>query len=150
MNKKRPYPPAVAAAKGKRPGTEKFVQLMRRRFHLTNLGTWVVRDMRGKPGQMSVHATGRAMDLGYSNRTDAMAAIRFLVTYNSALGVTLINDYLFGKYGRTWRCDRQEWVIHQSPVLGPSRGHWIHAELDGWASDDPAALIKVWNILPFQ
>lgn len=148
MNKKRPYPPAKAAAKAKKPGTEKFVQLMSRRFGFTNLGTWVVRDMRGKPGQMSVHATGRALDLGYRSRPDALRAVAWLVEHNTALGITLINDYLHGKHGRTWKCDRQSWLIHQGPVLGPSRGHWVHVELESWAADDPAAIARVWASLP--
>ena len=147
MNKKRPYPPAVSSSKGKRPGTEKFVELCRRRWKFTNLGTWVVRDMRDKPGVLSVHATGRALDLGYSDRKPVMAAIRWFVTYNTALGITLINDYEFGKYGRTWKCDRQDWVIHQKPTIG-TRGSWIHVELDGWAADDPQLLEWVWRSLP--
>lgn len=148
MNRKRPYPPAKAAAKGKRAGTEKFVQLLRRRWGFTNLGTWVVRDMRGKPGIMSVHATGRAADLGYSSRADALAACKWLVDHNTALGVTLINDYAHGRYGRTWKCDRQAWLVHESPVLGPSRGSWLHIELDSWAADDALALTRVWFGLP--
>ncbi len=147
-NKKRPYPPAKAAAKGKRAGTEKFVDLACRRWKsFSRLGTWVVRDMRGKPGVLSVHATGRAMDIGYTDRKDVMAAIRWFVTYNTALGVTLINDYQFGQYGRTWMCDRQDWKIHQSDVLG-SRGNWFHVELDSWAADDPVGIEKIWRSLP--
>jgi len=30
-----------------------------------NNGSWGVRDMRGNPGSLSVHATGRAVDLSY-------------------------------------------------------------------------------------
>ncbi len=32
---------------------------------LWNNGSWGQRDMRGKPGSLSVHATGRAVDLSY-------------------------------------------------------------------------------------
>lgn len=143
MNKKRPYPPAKVAAKGKRPGTEKFVALARKKYGFTNLGTWVVRDMRGKPGVLSTHATGRAMDLGYQDRKTALAAMEFLVANNAALGVTLINDYAHGKHGRTWICDRQAWKVHDRPTIG-TRGSWIHVELDAWAADDPTALSRVW------
>ena len=147
MNKRRPYPPATAAAKSKRPGTEKFVQLARRRWGFTNLGTWVVRDMRGRPGFLSVHATGRALDLGYSDRKAALEAIRWFVDNNGALGVTLVNDYMQGKFGATWKCDRQSWKVHEKSELG-SRGHWIHVELDAWAADDPVAIERVWRSLP--
>jgi len=145
---KRPYPPAKVAAKGKRAGTEKLVSLIARRFRMRNLGTWVVRDMRGKPGVLSVHATGRAFDLGYSSRADALAAIAFLVKHEGQLGITLINDYLHGKHGRTWKCDRQAWLVHSSPVLGPARGHWLHVEIDAWAADDAATIARVWSVLP--
>lgn len=148
MNKKRPYPPAITPAKGKRPGTEKFVQLSIRRYNFTNLGTWVVRDMRGRPGVLSVHATGRACDLGYQARENAASAMLWFVQHNTALGVTLINDYLYGKYGRTWKCDRQQWKVHDKPTLGPARGSWIHVELDAWAADDPITLEKVYRSLP--
>ena len=146
MTRPYPYYPAKAAP-GKLAGTEKLVELCGRRWKTKNLGTWVVRDMRGKPGVLSVHATGRAMDIGYTDRKDVMAAIRWFVTYNTALGVTLINDYQFGQYGRTWMCDRQDWKIHQSDVLG-SRGNWFHVELDSWAADDAAGIEKIWRSLP--
>lgn len=147
-SKRRPYPPAVKASKGKRAGTEKFVQLCCKRFGLTNLGTWVVRDMRGKPGVLSCHATGRACDLGYNSAENKARVLTYLTTYNTELGVTLINDYLYGKYGRTWMCDRQAWKVHDKPTLGSSRGAWIHVELDAWAADDPVTLERVWRSLP--
>ena len=37
---------------------------------LTHLGTYAKRDARGKPGQPSVHATGRAVDIGYTDRSN--------------------------------------------------------------------------------
>lgn len=145
MNRKRPYPSAKAAAKGKKAGTEKFVQLMRRRFGFTNLGTWVVRDMRGRPGTLSVHATGRALDLGYTDRKTALKAINWLVENNTALGITLINDYMHPPKGRIWSCDRQAWRATTSQY---SRGHWFHVELEPWAADDPVAVARVWASLP--
>ena len=62
----RPYPyyPAKAST-GKLPGTEKLVELCGRRWKTKNLGTWVVRDMRGKPGIISNHARGLATDVSY-------------------------------------------------------------------------------------
>lgn len=148
INKKRPYPPATVAWKSKRKGTEKFVQLACARWKsFTRLGTWVVRDMRGKPGVLSVHATGRALDLGYTDRKEALAACDWFVANNTALGVTLINDYQFGKWGRTWKCDRQAWKIHETSTIG-ARGNWIHVELDGWAADDADGLTTIWRSLP--
>ena len=103
--------------------------------------------MRDKPGVLSVHATGRALDLGFSNRADAVEAMEWFVTHNQALGVTLINDYTHGRHGRTWRCDRQAWRIHDKPTIG-GRGNWFHVELDDWAADDARLLEKVWRSLP--
>lgn len=147
MNKKRPYPPATAPAKGKRPGTEKFVDLACRRYKFKNLGTWQVRDMRDRPGILSVHATGRALDLGYTDRPTALAAMRWFVDNNTALGITLINDYMQGKFGATWKCDRQTWKVHQKSTLG-QRGHWFHVELEDWAADDPVLLERIWRSIP--
>ena len=64
MPTKRPYTPAKTPARGKKPGTETFSRLSRRRWPLSNLGTWTVRDMRNKPGTMSQHAAAVALDLG--------------------------------------------------------------------------------------
>ena len=147
-NKKRPYPPATVAWKSKRRGTEKFCDLATRRWKsFTRLGTWVVRDMRGRPGVLSVHATGRALDLGYTDRKQAVDACGWFVDNNTALGITLINDYQFGKYGRTWMCDRQAWKIHDKETIG-SRGNWLHVELEPWAADDAVGLEKIWRSLP--
>ena len=65
---RKPYEPAKVPSKGKLPGTETFSRLARRRWDFTNLGTWVVRDVRNKPGVMSQHSAGRALDLQYSDR----------------------------------------------------------------------------------
>jgi hypothetical protein len=35
---------------------------------LNNLGSYMVRDQKGHAGVLSVHSTGRAVDLGFTNR----------------------------------------------------------------------------------
>ena len=57
------------AATGKRAGTEKFVEIITKKG-FTNLGTWAVRNMRGSD-RLSVHATGRAADIGYKDKATA-------------------------------------------------------------------------------
>jgi hypothetical protein len=54
-------------ANAKRPGTEMWVRQAAKYSNgaLWNNGTFMRRDIKGKPGQMSVHSTGRAMDLSY-------------------------------------------------------------------------------------
>ena len=73
-NRPYPYYPVKAAGKGKLPGTEWFVHACERRYKFKNLGTYVVRDMRGKPGQLSVHATGAALDVGFNGQNAKVVA----------------------------------------------------------------------------
>lgn len=145
----KPYAPAKTPSKGKRAGTEKFSELCRRRssWDFTNLGTWVVRDIRNKPGQMSQHAAGLALDLQYSDRAMCLGAITWLIANADELGIALVNDYMCGKYGRTWICNRAEWKLHTTDTIG-IRGKWIHIELHRkWA--DNAELVETnWREIP--
>jgi len=60
-----------------------------------NNGSWGVRDMRGKTGSLSVHATGRAVDLSYrktdkhaqASRKGAVSFIDVVVANANTLGV---------------------------------------------------------------
>jgi hypothetical protein len=147
-----PYVPGKVPAKGKKPGTETFSRLARRRWKFSNLGTWTIRDIRNKPGTMSQHATGRALDLGYpatkEGRAAALQACAWFVAYSNELGVALVNDYIHGRYGRTWISSRAAWKTHTSNTIG-IRYHGIHVELHDWAAKMPAADYEaVWRSLP--
>lgn len=146
---KKPYLPAKTPSKGKRAGTEKFSELCRRRtsWGFTNLGTWVVRDIRNKPGQMSQHAAGLALDLQYSDRAMCLGALDWLIANSDELGIALCNDYMAGKYGRTWICDRASWKVHTKDTIG-IRGNWIHIELHRLFADNPAHLEMNWRKIP--
>jgi hypothetical protein len=145
---RRPYEPGKVPAKGKLSGTETFSRLSRRRWGFTNLGTWVVRDVRNQPGTMSQHATGRALDLQYVDRAAALEACAWFVQYADQLGVALINDYMSGRYGRTWLCSRAAWRTHTTDTIG-IRGHWLHVELHGWAARmDAGKYEQLWRDLP--
>jgi hypothetical protein len=121
---KKPYAPAKTPSKGKRAGTEKFSDLSQAHIvGFTNLGTWVVRDIRNKPGQMSQHAAGLALDLQYKDRKMCLGAIDWLIANSDELGISLVNDYMHGEYGRTWLCSRacmemppKEHHRHQRPL----------------------------------
>jgi hypothetical protein len=65
MPRKYPYYPVTTPGTGKLAGTEKFMWLCKRRWGFTNLGTFVVRNMRGKK-TLSVHSLGVAGDIGLS------------------------------------------------------------------------------------
>lgn len=108
---------------------------------LWNNGIFAIREKRSK-NQMSVHAKGTAADVSYrfiagkgkriGGRKQALACMAFLVENADALGLEMIIDYKFGKYGRAWRCDRGVWKVYDKPTVqfGGS-GDWIHIEVDG-------------------
>jgi len=146
---KKPYAPAKTPAPQGRAGTEKFSELCRRRtsWAFTNLGTWVVRDIRNKPGVMSQHSAGLALDLQYSDRAMCLGAIDWLIANTDELGISLVNDYMFGKYGRTWICDRAAWKIHTTDTIG-IRGLWIHIELHRLFADNPTLVETNWRKIP--
>lgn len=147
---KRPYVPGKTPAKGPKPGTETFSRLARRRWPFSNLGTWTIRDIRNKPGTMSQHATGRALDLGYAakDRDAALEACRWIIAYADELGIALVNDYMAGQYGRTWISNRAAWRTHTTNTIG-IRYYGIHVELHEWAAKMPADKYEaLWRSLP--
>ena len=108
---------------------------------LTHLGTYAKRDARGKPGQPSVHQTGRAVDIGYTNRKDIEPVIDWLVTHADLLGVEMVADYWPKPWGRAWRCDRAAWKVYDRRTIhGAPGGRWIHLELSPTLAQDAAAM----------
>lgn len=147
---KKPYNPVKLPAKAAKPGTETCSRLSRRRWDFSNLGTYVIRDIRNQPGTMSQHAAALALDLGYApkNRAQALEACAWFVQYADELGIALVNDYMHGDYGRTWLCSRAAWRTHTSNTIG-IRYHGIHVELHRWAADLSAAVYEArWRALP--
>lgn len=152
-----------AVATDKRKGTERFVELCRKRWGFVNLGTLVVRKMRNGSG-MSVHATGRAADIGFPNtpegRADAIQAINWFVKYYKELGIEEVHDYLGltkkgCPEGRGWRCNRSGkpgWKDWTTTDNGGPGGPWIHLELaphdNGGLCDDDVAIEAAWRALP--
>ena len=157
MNKKRPYPPAKVAAKGKRPGTEKFVDLACRRWKsFTKLGTWVVRDMRGKPGQVSVHATGAACDIGFAGMKPAEVAEawEWFMDHTRELGIVEAHWYTKPgtKYGIGYRCSRGEghagcieWTAQNNGGKGCA---WFHLEFEMAFAQSEKKMSEAWRSLP--
>jgi hypothetical protein len=138
-------------AKGKREGTETFQRLLCKRFDSRNLGTYVLRNMRGSKN-MSVHATGRAGDTMPKTRKSALEIIKWLETHAELFEVEEIHDYLFdidGKgpsvgYGRGWRVGRG-WKVWTAKDNGGPGGLWIHWEISPRMADDPKAVRAAWN-----
>lgn len=139
LNEKRPYTGYDGDSKGRRKGTQKFIDwiVFLNGGKIKNLGSFQLRNMRGK-NKPSVHSTGRAIDFGFNNREDGLALIDFLVRNNGALGVELIVDYYPRPHGRGWCCDRQSWRDYTKPtVAGAPYGKWIHVELSPAVADKP-------------
>jgi len=136
-------------AKGKRPGTELWVKEIEALSGgaLWNNGTWGVRDIRGTPGLLSVHATGRAMDLSYrktgnkgvpKGRQETMKVLRLIVPNAELLGIECILDYFPQPWGRGWRCDRNAWQRYtRKTISGAPGGDWLHIEISPTYADNP-------------
>jgi hypothetical protein len=128
---------------------------------LWNNGAYGRRDMRGKPGSLSVHATGRAVDMSYrgsaqrpkANRKNALPFVQKLIANANELGIEIVMDYFPAPYGRAWRCDRQAWRKYTKPTIGGAPGgDWFHIEITPQAADSvifvKAAFLKVFGEIP--
>ena len=152
---------------GARPGTLKLVDLCQRRWGFTNLGVFANRPVRNpnvkpnSPQSLSVHATGRACDLGYANRDDALQAWDWFLKHSRELGIEAIHDYAFDStpadgqpgWGRGYRCDRGEGkagvrVFTATNNAGSRGGRWLHIELNPAMADNPRKFEAVWRSLP--
>lgn len=152
-----------------RPGTSKLVELMGKRWGFSNLGTYVNRRMRNpqadkepnNPKWLSVHATGRACDLGYSNRKAAVQAWDWLLANSEALGIEEIHDYAFDAnvddkkpgWGRGYRCSRGEGtkgvkIYDDKDNAGSQGGKWIHVELSPAMADSAEKFEAAWRAAP--
>ena len=116
---------------------------------LWNNGDFVVRNMRGKES-LSVHATGRAVDLSYRRMVDkrlgvddgrqqVVKVMRTLILNADLIGLECILDYYPSPFGRGWRCDRRDWVKYDvRTITGAPNGDWIHCEISPDFADDVA------------
>jgi hypothetical protein len=156
MPRKYPYYPVTTPGTGKLAGTEKFVDLCKRRWGFTNLGTFVVRNIRGGK-TLSVHSLGVAGDIGYpktrAGRAQAKEAWDWLIEHSEALGLCELHDYAFGDYGRGYRCSRGEGqkgvkIFTATDNAGSIGGAWLHFELEMDLAKDAKALEAAWRALP--
>lgn len=131
-----------------RAGTKTFIDcvILLSDRALWNNGDYVNRNMRGK-NSLSVHATGRAVDLSYrqiggkgktDGRKHAVEWCQILSKHADILGVEMIIDYYPEPYGRAWRCDRANWKKYITPtVSGAPHGDWLHVEISPAMADNP-------------
>lgn len=171
MTRKYSYYPAFDGKKSQ-PGTVKLVELCGAKWKATNMGIYAARLMRnshtegkkiGDPGMekwMSVHSTGAACDLGYSDRKVGEAMWDFFLGNAAALGIEEIHDYAFDSdnadknvgYGRGFRCSRGEGaagvkIFTDSDNAGSFGGKWLHIELSPEMAKDAAKFAAAWNAL---
>jgi hypothetical protein len=147
------------------PITKKFLDLCQRRWHFTNLGMYANRAMRGSKN-LSVHATGFAVDMGYpatrAGRAAAKEAWTWLVENSEALLLCELHDYAYRNpaqpdtdktaWGRGYRCSRGPGdkgikLFTSKDNAGTPGGVWLHAEISNeW--DSPEAFEAAWRALP--
>ena len=127
----RPYTGFNGYAKATTPGLEALRDIiLYLNPQLRHLGSYAKRDMKGKPGLPSVHATGRACDIGFTAKSHIEPVLKWLVEHADTLGVEMIADYHLKPWGRAWRCDRNRWKVYdKKTIYGAPGGQWIHLEI---------------------
>jgi len=140
-----------------KPGLLEFVKTIEEITDdaIWNNGTYVNRDKRGKPGSLSVHSTGRAVDLSYrklgkkgrrNGRTIAEWLCDVLVENSEVLGVECVLDYYPKPFGRGFRWDRKDWLVYDKATLhGAPFGDWLHVELSPRMADSQALVRESWG-----
>lgn len=148
----------------RRLGTSELVRQIKKASGntLSNLGTYGIRSMRGKPNKISVHATGRAADIGRrpyagskgASRAYMLEVIDWLVLHAEPLGMEMLADYEWtGKTavggpaaGRVWKCNRLAWKAQEpGSIEGGGWGKWIHIELSPAVADAPDVIRAVFD-----
>lgn len=154
-------------AKGPRPGVEKLLEICKKKWGFTSLGIWANRSMNnpkatpGDPRWLSVHATGRAVDMGYKDRAKAEEAWNFFMANTEVLGIEEVHDYAYDPdvndnkpgWGRGYRCSRGEGekgvkIYDANDNAGSQGGKWLHVELSPEMADDPKKFVKAWKSIP--
>ena len=143
-------------AKGPRSGMDEWIRQAVKygAGAFWNNGSYGIRDMKGSPGSLSVHATGRAVDLSFlvqdkhptANRKGMVAFMDIVTANANALGLECILDYTPSPFGRGWRCDRQAWKKYTTEEIhGAPGGTWCHFEINPAMADNPTAVKQAFQ-----
>jgi len=142
----RPYTGNRDLASSARPGTRRLQDWLLFLFPGSrDLGIYANRNVRGGQAR-SVHATGRAADLG-GDRDTVRKAIEFLYLNRDTIQVEAVHDYVGAwiptlGYGAGYRCDRDPggllsgWKVYERPTIGRG-GMWTHYELAPSMANSP-------------
>lgn len=147
-------------AKGLRPGMKVFIDEVIKLSNgaLWNNGDFGVRNMRGSATSLSVHSTGRAVDLSYrhmppkkgvkNGRREAVRIANIITANADILGVECILDYFPKPHGRGWRCDRNAWSAYKKEEIhGAPGGDWLHFEISPAMADDASKMKQAFQNL---
>jgi hypothetical protein len=145
----RPYTGLADPVRGRRRvGLERFVAMIVEESsgRVWNNGTLAVRSVRGGSG-LSVHATGRAVDLSRRgmgdhrrgcDRATLVRLVDVLVDHAELIGLELVVDYETSPHGRGWKCDRDAWRVYDRATVGGGGApwaDWIHVEISPERAD---------------
>lgn len=146
-------------AKSLRPGMKVFIEEVIKLSDgaLWNNGDFGVRNMKAKES-LSVHATGRAVDLSYrhmppnkgkkNGRREAVRIANILTTNSELLGLEAILDYFPKPFGRGFRCDRNAWSPYKKKTIaGAPGGDWLHCEISPEMADNPKKMRNAFQNL---
>ena len=145
----KPYTAFKApVAKGPLQGTDEFIRQVVKRAggSLWNNGSFQLRDVRTKPGQLSNHARGLAIDFSYRKMTDkgivegrktALPFIYKLLQNADTLQIELVIDYA---ENRSWKCDRGTWLKGKW-----SGGDWFHIEISPAMANNENLVKQAFN-----
>lgn len=149
------------------PGTRELFRLASKRWQFVNLGLYQNRRMNNpradrdplNPKYLSVHATGRAVDMGYRSRRAAVQCWEFLVTNSAALQIEEVHDYAYRwpnqdpadktAWGAGYRCSRGEGlagvrIFTARNNAGTPGGRWLHVELSPYMANNPREFRRAW------
>jgi len=119
------YEPATYNSGGASPGAQALMNVMVEDYGARNLGIYNYRQVRGG-GSLSLHAEGRAPDLGYTNKAKGDAALALLLRHKEALGLQMAIWWR-----RIYSAKAPNGAAYQG--VSPHTDH-IHAELTRHAS----------------
>lgn len=153
-NTQRPYTGFDKVGTETHPAAKQLAKCLEARFGMNYMGGLVVRVMRSAPAAvqklaptdprckpyMSVHATGRAIDVGHSDAKKLGEIFEFLVDNADELFLEEVHQYSYRApgakkaWGRGYRCSRAkknrgivEWDAKNNG--GTPGGMWLHFEV---------------------
>ena len=109
----------------------------------------MIRDIKNKPGTISNHAKGVAVDLSYRlvanapgkaihmGRQRSLAYMIKLLENADTLGIELVIDYALM---RSWKCDRGTWIKGNYQT-----GDWYHIEVNPVMAHSEQLAKQAWD-----